>query len=191
MIKHPVFPTIFYEFDLSDCLDQIRELIPLEPNMLSPHYPGLTQTQHQALHTLDQWQWLKNRVEDCLLEIQKTDEYDPMFGQLRLTRLWANIAVKGSGAHHTQHRHPMSLLSGIIYVTNGEPTKFLDPCYARSLSQIEVPMRANYDDLLIEPQPGKMIVFPSYMQHLTIPHYASDDHRITMAWNSLPEIMVP
>jgi cellulose synthase/poly-beta-1,6-N-acetylglucosamine synthase-like glycosyltransferase len=133
----------------------------------------------------------KDDTLERLLEIQKTEGYDPAFGHLRLSRLWANVAPKGSGGQHTKHRHPMSLLSGIIYLTEGEPTKFLDPCSARTGAAIEIPNNALFNDLLITPNPGMMIVFPSYVDHLTMPHYGTEDHRMTLAWNSLPERMVP
>ena len=191
MNTHYVFPTPFYEFDLSDILEDIKTLVAIQATLLSPHYPGLSQTSNQVLHTLPEWLEVKNRIEDSLLEIQKTEGYDPAFGHLRLSRLWANVAPKGSGGQHTKHRHPMSLLSGIIYLTEGEPTKFLDPCSARTGAAIEIPNNALFNDLLITPNPGMMIVFPSYVDHLTMPHYGTEDHRMTLAWNSLPERMVP
>ena len=191
MKVHYVFPTPFYEFDLSDLADQLLEMIPEEPNHISPNYPSITQTQNQVLHTLEHWHFLRDRIEDCLLNIQKEENYDPHFGRLRISRLWANVSLRGSGSQHTQHRHPMSLLSGIIYLTPGSSTKFMDPCYARSLAGVEIPNNSLFDHLMIEPNPGKMIVFPSYVQHLTMPHYSVDNHRITLAWNSLPEKMVP
>lgn len=191
MKTHYVFPTPFYEFDLSDLTEKLLEMIAEEPNSSSANYPSITQTNDQILHEDEKWKFLKDRIEDCLLEIQKTDGYDPAFGHLRISRLWANISLKSSGAEHTQHRHPMSLLSGILYLTEGSSTKFMDPCYARSLSGVEIPNDKLFDHLLIPPMPGKMIIFPSYVQHLTMPHYSQDNHRITMAWNSLPERMVP
>ena len=47
-----------------------------------------------------------------------------------------------------------------------------------------------YDSFTVEPKPGQVIIFPSYVQHLTLPH-TGDNDRITMAFNGLPEKMVP
>lgn len=191
MHSHYVFPTVFYEFDLSDIVEQILELVPNEPNLINPHYPMITQTQHQALHQLDHWKFLGDRIEECLKEIQVTSGYDPMFGDFKLTRLWANVTMRGTGGHHTQHRHPMSFFSGILYLTEGESTKFLDPVRTRTLREIDIPCTESFEHLFIKPKPGMMIVFPSYIEHLTVGHWDENIDRITMAWNCLPENMVP
>jgi len=188
--KHQMFPIPFYEFDLSDHVEKVLELIPEESNNINPHYPTINQTDNQVLHKLDHWKFLKDELEDCLLNIQKEEGYDPAFGHLKLTRLWANMALKGSGGDQRQHRHPMAYYSGIYYLTEGAHTKFMDPCYARSLSAIEIPNDYMYDSFTIEPKPGQVVIFPSYVQHLTLPH-TGDNDRITMAFNCLPEQMVP
>ncbi len=190
LTKHMMFPIPFYEFDLSHCVEQSLELIPKESNNINPHYPSINQTDNQVLHTLDHWKFLKDELEDCMLRIQKEEVYDPAFGHIKLTRLWANMALKGSGGDQRQHRHPMAYFSGICDLTEGAHTKYMDPCYARSLSAIEIPNDYMYDSFTIEPKPGQVIIFPSYVQHLTLPH-TGDNDRITMAFNGLPEKMVP
>jgi hypothetical protein len=47
-----------------------------------------------------------------------------------------------------------------------------------------------YDSFTITPKPGNVVIFPSYVQHLTLPH-TGDNDRITMAFNALPERMQP
>jgi hypothetical protein len=78
------------------------------------------------------------------------------------------------------------LWSGIIYITEGADTKFLDPVYARSLSSIEIPIVNNFDRLTVTPKPGSLVVFPSFVQHYTDAHYG-DNIRITISFNTLPE----
>ena len=190
LTKHMMFPIPFYEFDLSNCVEEALGLIPKESNDINPDYPGITQTNNQVLHTLDHWSFLKDKLEDCLLTIQKEEVYEPSFGHLELSRLWANMALKGSGGDQRQHRHPMAYLSGIFYLTEGADTRFIDPCYARSLSLIEIPNNYMYDSFTITPKPGNVVIFPSYVQHLTLPH-TGDNDRITMAFNALPERMQP
>ncbi len=191
MNTHYVFPTPFYEFDLSEHLDQILELVPQEKNLINPHYPMIVQSTDQALHKQERWKFLTDKVEECLQEIQDSAGYDPAFGHFKLTRLWTNVTLRGSGGSHSQHRHPMSFFSGVLYLTEGESTKFLDPCRTRSIREIDVPCTEHFNDLLIKPVPGMMVVFPSYIEHLTIGHWDQDVDRITMAWNCLPENMVP
>jgi|SRR5210317_1010153 uncharacterized protein (TIGR02466 family) len=188
--KHQMFPIPFYEFDFSDHIEKVLQLIPKESSNVNPWYPTITQTDNQILHTLDHWKFLKDNIEDCLLNIQTDEGYDSGFGRLKLTRLWANIVTKESTGNQAQHRHPMSYYSGIFYLTEGAPTTFIDPCYARSLSAIEIPNDHMYNSFNIEPKPGLVIIFPSYVQHLTLPHTDNYD-RITMAFNCLPEHMVP
>ena len=180
------FPVACYSFSNTEIIESVKTKLAQEPNGMSPNYPSLNQTYNQELHKDSTWKFLIDWVDACLQEIQDYEIHDQNFGKIKVSRMWANVSLGRSGGGHTVHRHPNSLWSGIIYLTDGAPTKFLDPIYARSLSSIEVPSVNNFDRLTIDPKPGSMVIFPSFVQHFTDGHFG-DNLRITIAFNTLPE----
>ena len=85
------------------------------------------------------------------------------------------------------HNHPNWVWSGVYYVTSGEPDpgvpengklELLDPrtvvTSVKGLISRERP--------LIEPKPGMMVVFPSYLNHQVHP-FIGKGERISIAFN--------
>ena len=94
-----------------------------------------------------------------------------------LNKSWANRSDAGSGHHHSPHRHPMSYLSGIYYVTDGPPTVFIDPLTKREWAQLHVDGGPVEDSTqYVHPQPGGCFIFPSYMIHGSEPNAVSYTH---------------
>ena len=180
------FPISFYSFANPEIVEAIKTKMALEPNGVSHNYPSLNQTFNQELHNDPTWKFLIDWIDNCLQEIQDYEIHDQNFGKIKISRMWANISLGRSGGGHSVHRHPNSLWSGIMYITEGADTKFLDPVYARSLSSIEIPIVNNFDRLTVTPKPGSLIIFPSFVQHFTDAHYG-DNIRITISFNTLPE----
>ncbi len=98
---------------------------------------------------------------------------------------WANI--NRSGCYNNMHNHPNWVWSGVYYVTSGEPDpgvpengklELLDPrtvvTSVKGLISRERP--------LIEPKPGMMVVFPSYLNHQVHPFFGKGE-RISIAFN--------
>lgn len=98
---------------------------------------------------------------------------------------WANINWRGDS--NNLHTHPGATWSGVYYVDHGESSPdaegtaihLSDPC----------PTRTNifFPDLLsstvrVKPEPGLMILFPSYVPHAVPPH-RGDRPRISIAFN--------
>lgn len=87
---------------------------------------------------------------------------------------------------HTNHVHPLGWLSSAYYVAlpemaaNGEERqgwiKFGEPSFEAKLK----PRRA------VQPVPGRLVLFPSYMWHGTIP-FRSRETRTTIAFDVLPK----
>lgn len=181
---HNVFPVQFFEFENLDLIEPSKELLKTEKNSISQNYIGMLQTQSSTLCKHDRWKFLTSWIEVCLGEIKTKQVYE-LDGSFNITQMWGNISQPQSGGRHSIHRHPNSFFSGIFYLTEGSPTVFSDPVYARSLSSLDIPTLNNFDSISINPKPGSMIIFPSYVQHYTQPHFG-DDFRITMSWNCMP-----
>jgi uncharacterized protein (TIGR02466 family) len=104
-------------------------------------------------------------------------------------RGWANVARRGD--YHQPHNHPTSIWSGVYYVSIGqrdaEPglnglLELLDPRVGANM----MPMPGGLFETRnrIDPEPGLMVMFPSWINHLVHP-YHGEDARITIAFNVL------
>jgi uncharacterized protein (TIGR02466 family) len=98
---------------------------------------------------------------------------------------WANINRRGH--YNNIHTHPSATWSGVYYVDHGES----NPTADRTSIQLydPNPARTNvfFPDLPIgtfrfRPEPGLMILFPSYVPH-DVPPHQGDRPRISIAFN--------
>lgn len=99
--------------------------------------------------------------------------------------VWGTILH--SGGHQRPHIHPGGVLSGVFY-TELPPTspenphagwiRFGEPAY-------EMPASYEHWTRLVEPEPGSLVIFPSYMPHSTVP-FDSDRRRVSVAFDVMP-----
>lgn len=97
-----------------------------------------------------------------------------------------SVRLQRSG-YHTMHVHPLGWISSAYYVqvpaevseseTHGGGIKFGEP-------DINIGWRG-VAKRKIQPQAGRLVLFPSYMWHGTIP-FESDDPRMTVAFDVVP-----
>jgi hypothetical protein len=88
---------------------------------------------------------------------------------------------------HTNHVHPFGWISSCYYVSLPDVIddkterqgwlKFGEPGFDAGLSN---PVRRN-----VKPAVGRLVLFPSYMWHGTIP-FRSQQHRTTIAFDAVP-----
>ena len=98
---------------------------------------------------------------------------------------WANISRRGDS--HNMHTHPGATWSGVYYVDHGETNPdaegtaihLSDPSAARA--NIFFP-ELSCSNVQFTPEPGLMILFPSYVPHAVPPH-RGDRPRISIAFN--------
>lgn len=104
--------------------------------------------------------------------------------------MWANVSP--AGASNQFHAHPGCIWSGVYYVDDGG-----DPSSALVLMDPNFPMNRMYAPDLqfvgengerfpsrqeIEPEPGRMVIFPSWLNHAVKPHNGPRE-RISIAMN--------
>ena len=107
--------------------------------------------------------------------------------RLVVNKSWINRSDAESGHHHAPHRHPMSYLSAIFYLTPGPVTIFADPIAQREWAQFHLdggPIRDSTH--YVTPIPGGLFIFPSYMIHSSDPNY-SFHNRFSIAFNTFPQ----
>ena len=84
-----------------------------------------------------------------------------------------------SGGKQKKHIHPRSLISGVLYLRT--PKTFNTKTQNKD-GNLLFPIG---DQLYINPRPGLLILFPSYLPHETIPFYSTEE-RICIAFNYQP-----
>lgn len=109
-------------------------------------------------------------------------------GAADFTGAWS-IRLMGAQSHHADHIHPMGWISSAFYVSVPDDVedaeakpgwiKFGEPGVATA-----APMAA---ERFVQPRPGRLVLFPSYMWHGTVP-YATAAERMTVAFDAVPQL---
>jgi uncharacterized protein (TIGR02466 family) len=181
MQKLDLFPTTFFIFDNTELDNKklIADLSKYTDRMKSGNILSSLHTLHDKQEFTNLFSWF----DQCLEEIRVDQHYD--CEQFKITNSWFNIAKSQSSMHIHHHRHSMSFFSGVYYLTEGAPTEFEDPVLHRTQAQLEV-LRFHYSPYeRIIPQPGRLVIFPSWMYHCSIPHVDNHD-RYIISFNTLP-----
>lgn len=181
MQKLDLFPTTFFIFDnlTLDNSKLIDDLSKYTDRIKSGNLLSSLHTLHDKEEFVDLFSW----IDQCLEDIRTDQQYD--CEKFTITNSWFNIAEARSNMHIHHHRHSMSFFSGVYYLTEGAPTVFEDPVMHRTQAQLEV-LRFHYSPYeRVIPQPGRLVVFPSWMYHHSMPH-VNDYHRYIISFNTLP-----
>lgn len=125
---------------------------------------------------------------DCIAEYRASQKL--YCDRLEISSMWYNLAPASSGVGHPLHRHPMSYLSAVYYITPGAPTYFDDPVTPRTYDTLDV---FNHDQMQsdwginekVEAEEGKLILFPSWLRHYSGRQLENFD-RYTVSFNVLP-----
>ena len=189
-----LFPVVLREYhcDVTHNTDKVIEFLKSYPAMQSNLPEGVI-TSRPDIHTikddvcpeLDQ---LFGWFEQCLQEYRTT--YKLYCDNLEITLAWSNHAPAGSGFGHPLHRHPMSYLSAVYYLTDGAPTFFDDPCTPRVTDTLDVwyhdKMESEWGiNEKVDAEPGKLILFPAWLKHYSGRQVENYD-RWTISFNAFP-----
>lgn len=106
-------------------------------------------------------------------------------------RLQAWAVVMDSGGHQLAHTHPDGWVSGVYYVRVPSAVSEDDPSragwieFGRPLPALLA--GAEPDLRLLRPEPGTLVLFPSFFYHRTVP-FQSGQHRISIAFDAQPTV---
>ena len=134
---------------------------------------------------------LVKKLFEMQFEIYQAEHLDsePFLGNM-----WANVNPKG-GFNRT-HIHPNSLWSGVYYVKTPQNCGHLKLEDPRSISLMTrprmkegVPDKRLWKEVHYEPVAGRLIMFPSWMNHCVDPNQ-SDDIRISVSFNFMQKCYV-
>lgn len=132
----------------------------------------------------------ENWINECLDHI-KQDRYKGIAFDLKMEIMWANKTKKVQ--YHHKHWHANSILSGIVYF-NVQPeygkTKFYYPdpywhVHNQGFLKLHADENENKVELIyeIEPKEGMVVIFPSQIDHSTVPHMGKEE-RLTVSFNT-------
>lgn len=107
--------------------------------------------------------------------------------KLRITQSWTNYTA--SGQFHHKHAHPNSVVSGVFYIKT-DPNKDKIFFYRNGYQQIKFPAESyntfNSESWWFEATPNKLIMFPSYLEHMVETMPVEAETRISLSFNTFP-----
>jgi putative 2-oxoglutarate-Fe(II)-dependent oxygenase superfamily protein len=129
-------------------------------------------------------------VRDHIAQLPPIDPGHPLLSRnrepIRFTGSWS-IRLTGGGCH-ANHVHPAGWFSSALYVALPDPAE-RGPEPSGWLTLGEPPSELELDlppFRLVEPQPGRLVLFPSTMWHGTRPFAAGE--RLTVAFDLAPPV---
>jgi len=128
-------------------------------------------------------------VGDHVAQLPPFDQRHPLLGRrrdhpLRFAGSWS-VRLRGAG-YHASHVHPQGWISSALYVSLPEKRSEADP-HAGWLTLGQPPpglTQSLLEPRFIEPMPGRLVLFPSWMWHGTVPFSAGE--RLTVAFDVAP-----
>lgn len=117
-----------------------------------------------------------------------------MFGERLewlLKEMWVNVMAEGG--RQAMHNHANSFVSGVVYLTPTHPesrTVFMKSPggttfdFKNDHSKVNVGPYNAEKWISPQPQPGDLVLFPSYLMHAVPPN--KGERRITMPFNAVP-----
>jgi uncharacterized protein (TIGR02466 family) len=109
--------------------------------------------------------------------------YDGLNLEGSLFRMWA--VVMREGGHQEAHIHPSSRISGVVYAKvpgsirdSNDRSGWIE--FGRPHSDFFEP--ETLATRMFKPQRGRIVLFPAYLYHRTLP-LDGDDHRISIAFD--------
>ncbi|MDE0114139.1 MAG: tetratricopeptide repeat protein [Albidovulum sp.] len=101
--------------------------------------------------------------------------------------IWATVLVRQG--RQLAHIHPNGWLSGVVYLTDSPVADSGDDpkagCFEIGRFDPEMEPRSSSDSVFVSPKPGRVVVFPSYYFHRTVPFEAKHE-RISIAFDVEP-----
>ena len=186
MIKEQFFPTSVYGKDIQ--LDNNK----LAQDIInwSNQDPGVKKTNYKGWHSttdMAQKPEYQNLVKELIIMCKDVFKEEWLDREPILGNMWANINPKDG--MNQPHIHPNSLFSGVYYVKSNPQAGRLRVYDPRPGAQIVMPNRQKgkppkhlWRDAHIDPIPGRIIIFPSWLWHSVEPN-ESNDLRISVSFN--------
>ena len=178
-IKEQLFPTEVY---ICDDVLEVEYIDSMKEDILKTSTDKTNWQSSPKLHLQPKYKALSNKVTEVSKLIFKDINY--VYDRFEITDMWSNILKPGEA--HRPHTHSNNILSGVFYVHSDEAAgiQFYDPRPQAGVLNPEVKgfTKANATAWELKSTTNRMIMFPSWLQHL-VPINNSDNNRISIAFN--------
>jgi uncharacterized protein (TIGR02466 family) len=160
----------------------------LDPNHRSCHFAD--QTDDLFLNAKEPFAtfgaMIRNAMQDYMRKLDRNAVHPFLANPLPPTELVGWATVYRAQGHQSAHIHPTSWLSGVYYVSVPEFVHRGDNAHKGWIEfgrpPKHYPITVDPDVTFFEPEEGKLILFPSYLYHRTVP-YEDDALRISIAFD--------
>lgn len=115
------------------------------------------------------------KVINELLESQNIKNYTP-----EITEIWGNVSPQGQD--HPVHTHPNNVFSGILYLTPGVGTNFVDANPAKGMFLLNNSNPIFNNSATLAAIPNMLVIFPSWLPHY-VPVNREANVRKTISFN--------
>jgi uncharacterized protein (TIGR02466 family) len=126
----------------------------------------------ESLINIFEFKDLQDFVGKSSLKILNHMGYDLNNYEICWTELWVQEFAKNGGGHHEGHIHYDNHISGFYFLKCSDKTSypiFHDPRLAKSITQLplknELDVTFGTQYINYKPQPGTLILFPSFLEH--------------------------
>lgn len=126
-------------------------------------------------------EWVDSRLEEARTEL------DLEFEELRSTVFWTTMSAKGQW-HHA-HRHGLSMVSGIIYLTPSGSETWFSRESIWGPEGLFLPLHKDPEKVTLfhkrKTEVGKFLLFPSRLLH-SVTEHDLDEPRHSLSFNAFP-----
>lgn len=129
---------------------------------------------------------LERMLDKHVAKFSKELDWELGGSKLKMTNCWVNIM--GEGTQHTMHIHPLSAVSGTVYINlpkNSPGLKFEDPRLVQFMNcppRKERAKEENKNFFWAQPEEGDCILFESWTRH-EVPQHSGKRPRISVSFN--------
>ncbi|WP_299410886.1 TIGR02466 family protein [Acaryochloris sp. IP29b_bin.148] len=188
LVCETYFPTFIYFYDFSNSQELNPQFLSTIRAEREKDQQGLERSNFRRLggwhskdhfHTLPAFEKFTHKIHQVAAEISKQLTYD-LDWELKISNMWAIINAPGS--LNRAHIHPGHLWSGVYYVQappNSGSIEFTDPrtehlMLTPNLATNQPRVRGVWKTVEFQPQPGRMLMFPSWLYHTVHPNMTEE-----------------
>ncbi len=177
---------------LDELAAHLRSLHRVQGQQLEQSVRGGTQTHGDLLlqiHPLirSTAEAIKAAVADYVAQLPPVDPSHPLLSASRgrPVRFAGSWSVRlTSGGHHANHIHPMGWLSSAMYIALPTAMSQSGQQGWLTLGQPQAELGLHLPSVrVVEPKPGRLVLFPSTMWHGTVPFEGDGQERLTIAFD--------
>lgn len=191
-----LFATQVYQkkiaFDLSDLLTEIQQIqaVDVAGKQWSKQNYKKGYTSYGSMDKLhlmsSTFENLQKKIDKHVALFLKNLDYEASLKNIQMANCWVNVMP--SGAQHTAHIHPHSVISGSFYVSmpkNCSAIKFEDPRLSHFMNAPVLKKKAQLQNqrfVSLQPKNGDVVLFESWLKH-EVPTNETKEPRVSISFN--------